>query len=163
MASSPFDLLPDELVMKIIKMAKEGVPDSDTKHVFLLDTIAKISTRFKRISVDASLWRDQVVVMESEEDAILGFGQSPVTKLVIKGGPDVILIPGNLTSIYPNLEELTVHIFGYLDEEAIKTYTVSGGDCPFLSKDSNVATTFAILKRTWERGKIYYHIKKVEL
>ena len=54
-SSSPFDLLQtDESMVKIIKMAMEEgcderriIPDSVEKHKFLVDTIAKISTRFR--------------------------------------------------------------------------------------------------------------------
>ena len=53
-SSSPFDLLQtDELVVKIIKMTMEEdherriIPDSVEKHKFLVETIAKISSRFR--------------------------------------------------------------------------------------------------------------------
>ena len=116
-----------------------------------MDTMAKISTRFKRLSVDKSLWRDQVVVKGSQEDPILRFGHFPVTKLVVKGGvgPVVIEIPRNLTSTYPNLEEVTLH-FG---RETIRTYKVSEGDCPFFSKDGKIATSYPIRITTW--GLLY--------
>ena len=82
MDSSPFDLLPDELIMKIIKMTLEGVTDPEMKHVFLVDSIAKISTRFRRLSADKSLWRDQV---QWPEDDFQRLSQFPVTRLTMKG------------------------------------------------------------------------------
>ena len=71
--SSPFDRLPDEMVLKIIKMAVDGFGNEkqplcqprtcrhtfhlhQQKYEFLINTIAKISGRFKRIATDKTLW-----------------------------------------------------------------------------------------------------------
>ena len=130
MESSPFDLLPDELVMKIIKMTMEGVIDPEMKHVFLVDSIAKISTRFGRLSVDKSLWRDQVQVPESDFQRLSLF---PVTRLTMKGRMwwktecyeyFMIKVPSNLNSTFPHMEELTLHT------SRTETFHVSNGDWP---------------------------------
>ena len=66
--SSPFDKLPDELVLKIIKSAMEGHEtrtsdwDWTSPHDFLLKTIARTSSRFRRIAADKSLWSGEIVV-----------------------------------------------------------------------------------------------------
>ena len=53
---SPFDLLPDELLLKIVKLATS---DRDFNHDFNLMSISLVSVRFNRISRDISLRRDQ--------------------------------------------------------------------------------------------------------
>ena len=130
MESSPFDLLPDELVMKIIKMTMKGVIDPEMKHVFLVDSIAKISTKFRRLSVDKSLWRDQVQVPEDDFQRLSLF---PVTRLTMKGRMYwknecyeyfMLKVPGDLSSTFPHLEELTLHM------SKTETFHVSHGDWP---------------------------------
>ena len=134
MESSPFGLLPDELIMKIIKMTLEGVTDPEMKHVFLVDSIAKISTRFRRLSADKSLWRDQVQVPESDFQRLSLF---PVTRLAMKGRiywkPErehwqysyfMLKVPSNLSLTFPHLKELTLHM------SKTETYHVSDGDWP---------------------------------
>ena len=53
---SPFDLLPDELLLKIVKLATS---DHDFNHDFNLMCISRVSVRFYRISRDISLRRHQ--------------------------------------------------------------------------------------------------------
>ena len=75
--TSPFDKLPDELVLKIIKLVMEShkrtwpmdlaaldSPHWQSPHDFLLKTIARISIRFKRIAADKSLWRGSYILSE---------------------------------------------------------------------------------------------------
>ena len=50
---SPFDWLPDEMLMKIIRMAINDL--GDQRH--LVDNIAMISNRFKDLAADQSLWK----------------------------------------------------------------------------------------------------------
>ena len=62
---SPFDSLPDEVVIKVLKMAVAMEMECNKKHKkhnFLVDTIARTSSRFERLSQDKSLWRLQVVI-----------------------------------------------------------------------------------------------------
>ena len=65
---SPFDSLPDEVVIKVLKMAVAMEMECHKKHKkhkkhnFLVDTIARTSSRFERLSQDKSLWRLQVVI-----------------------------------------------------------------------------------------------------
>ena len=56
--SSPFDLLPDELVMKIINMILGG--RGKQKRNYLVDIIAMISARFQNLAADKSLWKGHV-------------------------------------------------------------------------------------------------------
>ena len=60
--SSPFDNLPDELVLKIIRTALKSHPPRLCKTIdwvdpydFLFHTIARTSTRFQKIAEDKSL------------------------------------------------------------------------------------------------------------
>ena len=55
-----FDKLPDEIVLKIINLATGTNPFEP--HNFLVDVISKISTRFKRLAADRSLWEGFVSI-----------------------------------------------------------------------------------------------------
>ena len=68
METTPFDLLPDEMVMKIIKMAIGTLPDPTKKHEFIAKVIAKLSSRFRGLAMDRSLWRGEVTVEGSDEE-----------------------------------------------------------------------------------------------
>ena len=59
---SPFDSLPDEIVLKIIDLASatKWRYDKPHKQDFLLDVIAKTSLRFKSLAEDKSLWKGEV-------------------------------------------------------------------------------------------------------
>ena len=52
---SPFDLLPDELVLKIVKMATSKKKGFD--HDFIRESISRVDKRFNRIAWDSSLWQ----------------------------------------------------------------------------------------------------------
>ena len=80
---SPFNSLPDEIVLKIIAMASET-------HNFIADTVAEVSERFRRIAADKSLWRGVVRFCGSDRDTkvqevIQRFLNRGVTELVIFG------------------------------------------------------------------------------
>ena len=62
---SPFDLLPDELVLKIVKIATwkewdecESGEFGGYQHAFIHQSISRVSVRFNRIARDRSLWED---------------------------------------------------------------------------------------------------------
>ena len=75
-----FDLLPDELVLQIVKMAsllmirvhswspgpiggRRAISSSSIfKHDFILDVICEVSLRFRRVSQDRSLWKGRVCI-----------------------------------------------------------------------------------------------------
>ena len=66
-ATTPFDSLPDEIVLKIIKMAALDWPGYSKPHLnlkfhFIMDVLFKISVRFRQIATDPSLWKGQVTV-----------------------------------------------------------------------------------------------------
>ena len=65
-SSSPFDSLPDALVLKIIRMAVEShcPPHQD----FLVDVVSKVSFRFMRLATDTSLWDLHVGITFGEDD-----------------------------------------------------------------------------------------------
>lgn len=76
--SSPFNLLPDELMMKIINLVLEDCKEywycPGSKQDLLVNTIAKISWRFKRLTEDKSFWRRKVWIS----------GDVPLLKVVIQ-------------------------------------------------------------------------------
>ena len=57
---SPFDWLPDEMIMNIIRMTISDL--SDQRHCHLVDNIAKISRRFKNLAADMSLSKGHICV-----------------------------------------------------------------------------------------------------
>ena len=64
--------LPDELILKVIELAASGGGQGGRcNHNFILNVISKVSTRFKRISTDSSLWRGDVAISASQQDARL--------------------------------------------------------------------------------------------
>ena len=72
--SSPFDSLPDELVLKILQLAIadpeerlrsdliENFENWIPPHNFLSNIISRVSTRFRKISKDKSLWKGEVII-----------------------------------------------------------------------------------------------------
>ena len=54
---SPFDKLPDELVLKIVKMASREKWNRD----FIVASISHVNRRFNRIARDTSLWKGSIV------------------------------------------------------------------------------------------------------
>ena len=58
--SSPFDLLPDELLMRIINLAVGDCTEywysPGAKQKLLVNTIAGISPRFRRLTADKIFW-----------------------------------------------------------------------------------------------------------
>ena len=67
----PFNSLPDELVLKVVKMAvafsqKESSPPILKRgvynHTYIIGAISRVSSRFKRIARDQSLWSEMVVL-----------------------------------------------------------------------------------------------------
>ena len=65
--SSPFDYLPDEIVLKIMKMFAHGSSlyadfDYDATYSDVMNPIAKVSCRFNRIAKDRSLWTGRVML-----------------------------------------------------------------------------------------------------
>ena len=71
-----FDSLPDEIALKIVKMAAQpptgylgGIPmgrrvgvDPKYDHDFLVDILCKVSPQFKRLATDPSLWKGSVKI-----------------------------------------------------------------------------------------------------
>ena len=58
---SPFEKLPNDVAEIIIKMVMKNMPDWK-KHNFLVDVVAKISTRFKAFAALKSLWKGHVEI-----------------------------------------------------------------------------------------------------
>ena len=62
--TNQFDSLPDELLLKIVKMASlrklSDYSANKYNHNFIISSVGRLSSRFKRIAQDASLWKDLV-------------------------------------------------------------------------------------------------------
>ena len=66
---SPFSLLPDELVLKIIEMSvATGHKCKPYDEVDLIHTIGKVSKRFQRIVSTKSLWKGDVNILLTMDD-----------------------------------------------------------------------------------------------
>ena len=70
---APFDTIPDELVLKIIKMSVivdyRHTDDIHYNHYRLTQVIAKISTRFQRIVATKSLWTGDIkLTLSTDKD-----------------------------------------------------------------------------------------------
>ena len=66
---SPFDLLPDEMLMKIIKMTMNG--HGEHKHSELATNIANISRRFKNLATDKSLWKGRIYINVCRDKSVM--------------------------------------------------------------------------------------------
>ena len=63
---SPFDWLPDEMIMKIIRMTINDL--GDQRHNHLVGNIAKISRRFKNLAADKTLNQSVPVTQQSGQN-----------------------------------------------------------------------------------------------
>ena len=73
--TSPFDTLPDELVLKIVKMASSSHTSGWARydHTFVVATVSRVSAKFARIAADKSLWKGNVALSSTgheDEDVI---------------------------------------------------------------------------------------------
>ena len=71
---SPFDLLPNEVLLKIVKMAAtsgdcQSVVPIKHNHNFIARVLSKVSNRFKILSSDQALWRN--VYLEDDSPGVL--------------------------------------------------------------------------------------------
>ena len=62
---SPFELLPPEVAEITIRMAMRNL-DYSERHLFLVDVLAKVSTRFKALAALKSLWKGMVWINGDE-------------------------------------------------------------------------------------------------
>ena len=85
-----FDKLPDEIVLKILNHFPSSSPKSlysfdlcRWKHEYLIDTIANISTRFRRLAADKSFWKGRVVtsLAQGMKNILLGSLTEDTTSL----------------------------------------------------------------------------------
>lgn len=117
--TSPFDLLPDEIVVKIIYFVVEEC--ANRRHNFVLNTIANISTRFRRLATDKSLWTGKLRFFANDKQkvelVIHGILNDKVTDLQLCGARktkkekilDVFIRQNDIFTLAnkcPNLEEL---------------------------------------------------------
>ena len=108
--TSPFDSLPDELLLKIMKFAAEPPKDNGMgwewnerertmaelgekyDHDFLANRISKVSTRFRRVVADESLWKGAVWIGPFSNLETIEF----VCRECLNGGTTAFQMPGNL-------------------------------------------------------------------
>ena len=79
------EILPDELLMKIIKMATKD--QESRRHEFLAGTIAEISVGFRRLAGDKSLWKGTVKTNKVEE--VIDFLNKGVNNVFMDYGKSV--------------------------------------------------------------------------
>ena len=108
--TSPFDSLPDELLLKIMKFAAEPPKDNGMAlefnngrrmaetgekydHDFLANRISKVSTRFRRVVADESLWKGVVWIGPRSNLETIEF----VCRECLNGGTTSFWMPGNLS------------------------------------------------------------------
>ena len=94
--STAFDLLPDELLLKIVKMAaickgSQGSVPIKFNHNFLAHVLAKLSVRFKNISLDKIFWRNVYL----EYDSTQGVVQRKVIENFLGNFTEVVWISAN--------------------------------------------------------------------
>ena len=91
-----FNSLPDELILKIVKMAANQSPyfgcgrkyDQD----FLVDVLCKVSGQFKRVATDSSLWKGCVNIWMSNGMAWEGKDRFVVEECVNFGTRDIRIV-----------------------------------------------------------------------
>ena len=91
-----FDLLPDELLLKIVKMAaickgSQGSVPIKFNHNFLAQVLAKLSVRFKNISMDKIFWRNVYLDYHSTQGVV----QKEVIKNFLGNFTEVVWISAN--------------------------------------------------------------------
>ena len=96
--TSPFDALPDELVLKIIKMAAWDADADATEHDWLVDVLRKVSPRFKRLATDRSrsLWEGDVWIWADKNPEKFEF----VVQECLHSGTSDFSVFGELADFY---------------------------------------------------------------
>ena len=87
--SDPFESLPPEMSANIVKMAmKSGAAWNKYQHDFLVDSLARVSKRFKDLAALKSLWKGEVFIRGNEEkikEVIQTYLNDHVTGLELEG------------------------------------------------------------------------------
>ena len=124
-AVSPFDSLPDELLLKIVKFAaappwpfhfewirERWMAEHGEKydHDFLANGLCKVSLRFEKISSDESLWKGVVWIGPRSKLGTIEW----VIRECLNGGTTVFNMPGNLTGCAYNYMNLSHVCDGWL-------------------------------------------------
>merc|ERR1712027_301534 len=113
-AVSPFDSLPDELLLKIMQLAATPPKDNGNPfchlaplqnrgrwmaehgekydHNFLANRLRKVSLRFEKISSDESLWKGVVWIGPPSQLGTMEW----VIRERLNGGTTIFHMPGNL-------------------------------------------------------------------
>ena len=92
---SSFNSLSDELVLMIVKMATEEPIDlwgRKYDHDFLVDVLRKVSSRFKRMATDSSLWTGSVKIWMDNGDAWVGKARFVVKRCVNIGTREITML-----------------------------------------------------------------------
>ena len=166
---SPFDSLPDELVLKIVKMTMccrqttifkrrlFSAPHYD--HHFILDTISILSARFNRIAHDRSLWRGRISIDLSKMKKSIEFLNEDTKQFIVgfnKEGNDE-LTPQMITDISrkcPNLEALKLH--------QVKVRSWPNLNTPWLLKKLTLVETGIDKNDLFKGKKLHLMLPKLE-
>ena len=126
----PFNSLPDELVLKIVKMAaafsqrERQIPIYERgvyNHTYVIGAISRVSSRFNRIARDQSLWSEKVALnwidipsalkMDMQDivnDAIKSFLGKRITDLVIHSDITIKLSSNQRKTIKANCPKVAM-------------------------------------------------------
>lgn len=74
-----FDTLPDEIVLKIVKMATK----TNNTHDKIINQISRVSSRFNRIAKDGSLWKGKVILVHRQFGHTMDFLSDGITELIL--------------------------------------------------------------------------------
>ena len=114
-----FDTLPDEIVLKIVTMAAVKVSWSESQqraiherdHDFLVDALCKVSVRFRRVTMEKSLWKGCVKIHQNGDprkaDFVVNHCFHNGSKgLILRGAYEegnLVLLTANPTTMFPSL------------------------------------------------------------
>ena len=135
---APFERLPNEVLLMIIKMAMDDIP-SDRRHTFLTDVIGNISQRFRGLPAYPPFWKGGVFLclgtpLERERQSKLNYLGEGIESLFLASvphynsteGSDHSLSPQDLTIIAsrcPRLRHLSISGFDMNLWPALETPT----------------------------------------
>ena len=95
-AVTSIDSLPDEVLLKIVKMSAFFGEGWTHDHDFLADVLSKVSVRFRRLVTDNSLWKGYVVIRADKNPRKAEF----VVQECLNSGTRDFWINGDLADFY---------------------------------------------------------------
>ena len=123
---SPLELLPPEMAEIVIKTAMADM-DTNGRHDYLVDVIAKVSTRMKALAMMKSLWRGQVIIRGNEEKLRRvihgGFLSEGITHLKLVGQEGATIYENDILAVAEKCPKLEVLDFTSVRLRSWPTFT----------------------------------------